>query len=106
MRRLATEYRGQITAWIIWNEPDIRMGDAGTWWTWAGNHADFGSLLRTGYRAVKSVDPQATVLFPATTYYADAVNGRDLFLNGVLRELAKDPEAAANGFYFDALGLN
>jgi hypothetical protein len=63
-------------------------------------------LLKTAYRAVKAVDPSATVVFPATTYFTDAVHGRELFLARVLQEANKDPEAPANGYFFDAVAVN
>jgi hypothetical protein len=106
MLRMARAYKGQITTWVIWNEPDFLPGESGTWWTWSGNTADFYKLLKTGYRAVKEVDPSATVVFPATTYFADAVHNRELFLARVLQEANKDPEAPANGYFFDAVGVN
>lgn len=106
MLRLARTYKGRITTWVIWNEPDFLPGESGTWWTWSGNTADFYHLLKTAYRAVKQVDPSATVVFPATTYFADAVHGRELFLARVLQDASKDREAAANGYFFDAVGVN
>jgi hypothetical protein len=106
MLRLTRTFKGRIGAWLIWNEPDFRPGESGDWWTWSGDTRDFFSLIRTGYRAVRKSDPAATVVFSPTTYFADAVNGREQFLERVLREGARDPEAAANGFYFDAVGAN
>jgi Glycosyl hydrolase catalytic core len=106
MLHLARSYKGRINTWIIWNEPDFLPGESGSWWTWSGNAAQFSRLMRTGYRAIKEVDPSATVVFPATTYFADAVHGRELFLGRVLQETNTDREAAANGFYFDAVGVN
>lgn len=106
MLKLARAYKGQIKTWVIWNEPDFLPGESGTWWTWSGNTADFYRVLKVGYRAVKTVDPTATVLFPATTYFTDAVHGRELFLARVLQEANKDPEAPANGYFFDAVGVN
>jgi hypothetical protein len=106
MLRLARAYKSRISTWILWNEPDFLPGESGTWWTWSGSPADFYKLLRTGYRAIKQVDPKATVVFPATTYFADAVRGRELFLARVLAEGEKDREAPANGYYFDTLAVN
>jgi hypothetical protein len=106
MLRLARAYKGRITTWVIWNEPDFLPGESGTWWTWAGSAEDFARLLRTGYRAIKQVDPSATVVFPATTYFADAVHGRELFLQRVLREVNNDPDAPKYGYYFDAAAVN
>lgn len=106
MLRLVRTYKGHITSWVVWNEPDFLPGESGTWWTWSGNPADFYLLVKTAYRAVKSVDPSASVVFPATTYFADAVHGRELFLARVLSEANKDPEAPSNGYFFDAVGVN
>jgi hypothetical protein len=106
MLRLARAYKGRISTWVIWNEPDFRPGESGTWWTWSGSAADFFRLLRTGYRAIKQVDPTASVVFPATTYFADAVHGRELFLARVLQEASGDPDMPKYGGYFDAVGVN
>jgi hypothetical protein len=106
MLKLVRAYKGRITTWVIWNEPDFLPGESGTWWTWSGNTTDFYRLLKTAFRAVKAVDPSAQVVFPATTYFADAVHGRELFLSRVLQEANKDPEAPANGYFFDAVGVN
>src|SRR5919199_1442557 len=106
MLRLARTYKGRITTWVVWNEPDFLPGESGTWWTWSGNTADFYRLLKTAYRAIKQVDPSATVVFPATTYFADAVHGRELFLQRVLREVNNDPDAPKYGYYFDAAAVN
>jgi hypothetical protein len=106
MLRLAKTYRGRINTWVVWNEPDFVPGESGSWWTWSGNASDFYRLLKTAYRAIKQVDPSATVVFPATTYFADAVHGRELFLSRVLQQANKDPEAPPNGYFFDALGVN
>jgi hypothetical protein len=106
MLRLARAYKGRINTWIIWNEPDFLPGESGTWWTWSGSTADFYKLQKTGYRAVKEVDPSASVVFPATTYFTDAVHNRELFLKRVLEEANKDPESPPNGYFFDAVGVN
>jgi hypothetical protein len=106
MLRLVRAYKGRITTWVVWNEPDFVPGESGSWWTWSGNAADFAGLLKTAYKAIKAVDPSATVVFPATTYFADAVHGRELFLSRVLQETNKDAEAPLNNYYFDAVGVN
>ena len=106
MLRLARTYKGRITTWVVWNEPDFLPGESGTWWTWSGNIPDFYRLLKTAYRAIKKADPSASVVFPATTYFADAVHGRELFLARVLQEASNDREAPANGYFFDAVGVN
>jgi hypothetical protein len=106
VHRLVRELNGRIDAWIIWNEPDFRPGDAGDWLNWSGNAEDLFKVVRAGSRAVKAADPDALVVFPATAYYPDVVNGRELYLARVLREAAKLPDARPNGFYFDAVAVN
>jgi hypothetical protein len=106
MTRLVRTYKGRITTWVIWNEPDFLPSESPAWWTWAGDANDFAKLMKTGYRAVKSVDPSATVVFPATTYFADAVNARELFLSRVLKALNTDSQSPPNNYFFDAVGVN
>ena len=63
--------------------------------------------MKTGYRAVKEVDPTATVVFHGDdAYFADATHNRELFLKRVLDEANKDPEAPPSGYFFDAVGVN
>jgi len=108
VRRLVSAYHGQVHAWIIWNEMDFQPGDSGAGgsWTWGGSEADYWQLLKDAYRAVKSVDPSAMVLFGATSYWDDVENHRPLFLRRVLQIAASDPEAAANHWFFDAVAMN
>jgi hypothetical protein len=101
VRQLATTYAGRIDSWIIWNEPDIRPGQAGS--TWQGSEADYWLLLKSGYKAIKAANPKATVAFAGTTFWADAREGRKLFIERVLEHGARDPEAKANGFFFDVV---
>src|SRR5262249_4578698 len=70
--KLVRANKSRISTWVLWNEPDFQPGESGMWWTWAGSADDFLKLLRAGYRAIKQADPTATVVFPATTYFADA----------------------------------
>lgn len=101
VRQLATTYAGRVDTWIIWNEPDIRPGRPGS--TWNGSEADYWLLLKTASKTIKAANPRATVAIAGTTYWADAQDGRKLFLERVLDVAARDPEAAANGYFFDAV---
>ena len=106
-RRIATEYRGRIDHWIIWNEPDITAQDPNArYYTWAGDEQRYYLLLKTAYRAIKAANSRATVIFAATTYWTDVTAGRPLYLGRVLGAAAQDPEAGPNGFFFDAVALN
>lgn len=100
-RQLAQTYAGRIDTWIVWNEPDIRPGQTGS--TWNGTDAEYWQLLKTAYKSIKAANPKATVAIAGTTYWADAREGRKLFFERVLEVGANDPEAKANGFFFDVV---
>lgn len=60
LTELVTRYRGKVTYFQIWNEPNLKNE-----WGWQEpKPADFLALLRVGYEAVKSANPDAVVLFP------------------------------------------
>lgn len=105
VRRMAQQYRGRIRHWIIWNEPDV--------WdvshpsnTWAGSEEDYYRLLKTAYLAIKDVDPTLQVHLAGLTYFWDSQHGRRQYLDRLLDIILADPEASANGYYFDAVGYH
>ena len=101
-RRMAQHYAGRINTWVIWNEPDVWMAEhPGK--TWDGTEADYALLLKTAYRAIKGVDPSLTVLVAGMTYYWDWEHGRRCYLDRLLEIIAADPEAAAEGYFFDGV---
>jgi hypothetical protein len=57
MRYVASRYKGVVDAYEIWNEPDIAR-----FWSPGPDASAYVRLLKSGYRAVKSVDPGATVV--------------------------------------------
>jgi hypothetical protein len=74
---LAGRFAGKVAAWEIWNEPDAPI-----WFT--GNAAQYTALLKVAYPAVKSADPNATVVTGGLTgnnfhflqqLYADGAKG-------------------------------
>jgi hypothetical protein len=103
-------YAGRIDEWILWNEPDFRLEDAGgaTGSTWLGSADEFAQLLKVGYLAAKRANPRATISFPATSYWADEISRprRPQFYDRVLSVLSRDPAAVSNGFFHDAVSLN
>lgn len=101
-------YVGRIDEWIIWNEPDFLVSDPGVGeaYTWLGTEEEFAQLLRVGYQAVKRANPAARVSFPATSYWADAVNNRRQYYDRILDILDRDPTAAENHYYHDAVSVN
>lgn len=106
--RMAAHYRGRIDRWILWNEPEFKPGDrgAGEAVTWHGSDEDYYLLLKRGYQAIKAANPGATVLFAATSYWVDVNMGRRPFFERILDIALHDPEAPANGFFFDAVAFN
>lgn len=100
MRTAMERFEGQIDHWVIWNEPDI-WDVANPGHTWHGTPADFAQLMRVAYFTAKDVNPDIVIHLTAFTYYWDANFGRPQFLDLLLTELDKDPEAEQHGYYFD-----
>jgi hypothetical protein len=100
-------YAGWIDEWIIWNEPDFRPDDpgAGDSTTWLGTDAQFARLLKVAYLAAKQANPNATVSFPATSYWVEQ-SQRPLFYARLLDLLAAEPDAAEHNDFHDAVALN
>ncbi len=87
-------YKDRVRAWEIWNEPDFDL-------FWSGSNAEYVRLLKVGYLAAKAADPTTTVLFGGMAYWEDQG-----FLPEVLDLIVSDPDAAANGFFFDVLPIH
>ena len=101
-RRMAQQYRGRISHWVIWNEPDVwDLSHPGS--TWAGSVEDYARLLKTAYLAIKDVDASQQVLMAGQTYFWDWSHGRKRYLDRLLAALIADPEAPAHDYYFDAV---
>ena len=104
VRTIVRRYAGRIDHWIIWNEPDIAPGEYGV--QWDGSVADFVQLTKVAYLVAKQENPNAVIHFAGLTYWHDAVNKRPLYLQRYLDEARRDPDAAANHYYFDAISLH
>ncbi|HFC12318.1 MAG TPA: hypothetical protein ENJ56_05690, partial [Anaerolineae bacterium] len=100
VRTAVSRYQGQITDWIIWNEPDI-WDENTPGYSWHGSEADFAQLLKVAYLVAKDVDSETVIHLPAMTFFWDNNFGRTQYLDRLLTEIAKDPQAEANGYYFD-----
>jgi len=95
VQAIAERYRGRVQAWEVWNEPDYPRGSFGFWF---GSKADYYQLLKVAYKAIRSVDPSATVLVGGLMYWADPGYLEDLLLMA-----RNDPEGPANHYFFDAI---
>ena len=100
VRRLVREYAGRVDHWIIWNEPDIWDSDA-PGHTWDGDVADFAQLQKVAYRVARAENVRSVIHLPAFTYYWDANEGREQYMERLLDELATDEQADAFHHYFD-----
>jgi hypothetical protein len=63
-------------------------------------------LLKTANLAAHAANTNVKIVFAGTTYWSDILEGRKLFLERVLDQGAQDPDAAANGFFFDAVDIH
>ncbi|GAB4542099.1 MAG: hypothetical protein Kow0063_33640 [Anaerolineae bacterium] len=105
VRRMAQQYRGRIRHWIIWNQPDVTdPNHPGN--TWMGNEEDYFRLLKTAYLALKDEDATLQVHMAGLTYFWDQERGQRQYLERLLDIILADPEAAAHGYYFDAVAYH
>jgi hypothetical protein len=59
---LARRFAGRVAAWEIWNEEDDSL-----WWASGPDPAAYAALLKTAYPAIKTADPEATVVLGGLT---------------------------------------
>lgn len=105
MRRAAAYYAPLgVNRWIIWNEPDIPAGTYG--YEFEGTIEDYAQLVKVAYLAAKEANPSARIHLAGVTYWHDVNAGRRLYLERLLETLAADPQAGANGAYFDVATLH
>ncbi|MSP12127.1 MAG: hypothetical protein EXR62_04120 [Chloroflexi bacterium] len=82
-----------VRTWELWNEPDLN-------WFWSGSVNDYARLLKVGYLAAKSADPQARILMAGMAHFSQP----DFFPN-LLQVLSQDSDKSlrdANNWFFDA----
>ncbi len=84
-RWAARHFRGRVTAWEVWNEPNVKR-------FWKGSAKRYARLLRAAYPAIKAGDPNATVVFAGLMHNDD-------------RFLARAYAAGARGA-FDVMGTH
>jgi LysM repeat protein len=87
---VAARYVGQVQAYQVWNEPNLRREWNSSVHTISG--ASYVQLLNTGYSAIKGADANAVVISAglSPTGFNDAVNAvsdrqflRDMYANGL-----------------------
>ena len=58
---IAAHFRGRVSAWEVWNEPNHEG-------FWEGDVSDYVRLLRAAYSAIKGADPGARVVLGGPMY--------------------------------------
>lgn len=60
--QVARHFRGRISYWEVWNEPDLSV-----YWHPKPRPDDYARLLSAAYRAIKQANPSARVVFGGTS---------------------------------------
>ncbi len=100
VRTAVGRYNGVINHWIIWNEPDI-WDTTSPAHSWDGTVDDFARLIKISYLVAKETNPSAVIHMSAFTYFWDANFGKEQYFARLLDAIRKDPDAAANNYFFD-----
>lgn len=103
--KIASQYKGRIQHWIIWNLPDVDDPGSASY-TWEGSEEDYVLLLKEAYTKIKAVDPTAQVHIGGLTYTWDQERGNEQYLARLLKIITADEEAEANNYYFDAVSYH
>ncbi|MEM6282095.1 MAG: hypothetical protein AAF787_07875 [Chloroflexota bacterium] len=105
VRQSASYYapRG-VNRFIIWNEPDISRETYG--FEFEGELEDYFQMVRVASIAAKQGNPAAEIHLAGTTYWHDRNEGRRVYLDRLLERITQDEDAAAHGYYFDAISLH
>jgi plastocyanin len=100
MKLAAERYKGKVVGYQIWNEPNLAQ-EAGRYVV----SARYAEILKQGYTAVKSVDPNAIVITAALT--PTGVNNPEIAVDDVvfLQRLYAYNNGELKG-YFDVLGAH
>ena len=83
-----------IRVWEVWNEPDVPQ-------FWQGGSDAYARLLKVAAIVVKTVDPQARVVFGGLLFPND-----ESFMARVLRQLRNDPLRDQYNWFFDVMAVH
>ncbi|MBM2826642.1 MAG: hypothetical protein HW403_706 [Dehalococcoidia bacterium] len=95
-----SHFKGQITHWEIWNEPDFSPSSQSNWFGfWNGSLEDYKQLLKVSYLAAKAADSNSVIVMGSMAYWFDTT-----FFPRLLDSLKQDRDASANNYYFHVTG--
>jgi len=103
--KIATQYRGRINHWVIWNQPDVSNPSSPNH-TWDGTEEDYFRLLKEAYFKIKTVDPTMQVHLAGLTYTGDTNRDQPPYLTRLLDLITVDPQAAEAGYFFDVVSYH
>ena len=83
-----------IRVWEVWNEPDVPQ-------FWNAGREAYARLLKTAAIVIKTVDPQAKIVFGGLLFAND-----EAFLTNVLRAFRDDPLRDRYNWYFDIIAVH
>lgn len=86
-----------VRHWEMWNEPDLP-------WFWDGSKTEYARLLKVGYLAVKSVDPDAQVISGAMANNFDGAYYT--YYDDILTLYDADPLAASQNYFHDIMATH
>ncbi|QEM45265.1 Ig-like domain-containing protein [Mycolicibacterium grossiae] len=92
----AARYKGKVTAWEVWNEPN-----GFNFWQPGPNAAQYTELLKAAYPAIKAADPDAVVVAASV---GSVIDWGNLLVNPV--RFVSEMYAAGAAGYFDALSFH
>ncbi len=98
--KMATQYKGRIYHWVIWNLPDISDPESASY-TWEGSEEDYYRLLKEAYLKIKAVDPAMQVHLAGLTYTWDRDRNNAQYLKRLLNIIKADPQAPEENYFFD-----
>ena len=100
--KMASQYKGRIDHWVIWNLPDISDPESANY-TWAGSEEDYYRLLKEAYQKIKAVDPAMQVHLAGLTYTWDRDRNNAQYLKRLLNIIKADPQAPEQNYFFDVV---
>jgi VCBS repeat-containing protein len=95
--QVATRYKGKVADYEIWNEPNYNL-----FWAPTPDAAQYTALLKVAYTAIKTADPNATVIAASVASAAETPGGPVVNPVTYLSQMY----AAGAGGYFDAIAYH